>query len=163
MLDTARLSLNIPLISNGWDKNKRFDVKKHYKECVKNNEVLQCPFEEIFPAAMDIIESLEGVCFKNPHRHLGLGDCCDAVEFNFFNYDHNNIPKLKAIEAKINKKVLFIGIGYDIIGDYLVDESGNIYFLNEIKGELHRVSSDIYNFLESDIYKLTDMDGKEFL
>ena len=83
MLDTARLSSNIPLISNGWDKNKKFDVKKCYEKCVRDNYVLQSPFEKIFPAAMDIIESPEGVCFKNPHKHLGLGSSCDAAEFNF--------------------------------------------------------------------------------
>lgn len=163
MPDTARLSSNIPLISNGWDKNKKFDVKSCYEKCARDKFALQSPFEDIFPAAMDIIESLEGVCFKNPHRHLGLGDCCDAVEFNFFNYDNYSIPKLKAIEGQINKRAFFIGIGYDMIGHRLVDEDGAVYFYNEIKSELHKVSSDIYNFPESDIYKLTDMNGKEFL
>lgn len=44
-----------------------------------------------------------------------------------------------------------------------MDEDGAIYFYNEIKAELHKVSSDIYSFLGSDIYKLTDLEGKEFL
>ena len=64
-----------------------------------------------------------------------------------------------SIQSIIKHKVLFIGIGYDIIGDWLVDESGAIYFWNKLQNKLHRVSQNIYDFLEQDIYKLIDMAG----
>ena len=97
---------------------------------------------------------------QNFHSELGLGECCNAIEFCFFEYDISNISELLFIQSIVKSKVLFIGIGYEIIGDWLVDETGIIYFRNKLRHELHIVSPNIYQFLESDIYKLTDINGK---
>ena len=45
----------------------------------------------------------------------------------------------------------------------MVDEDVTVYFRNAIKEELHKVSYNIYDFLESDIFKLTDLEGKKIL
>ena len=67
---------------------------------------------------------------------------------------------MQIINRQIGKQALFIGIGYDIIGDWLVDENGRIYFRDNLRNKTHWVSSDIYQFLEQDIYKLTDKAGQ---
>ena len=83
-----------------------------------------------------------------------------VIEFSYFNYDTSNTSELEEISSEIKKDVLFIGIGYDIIGDWLIDVDGIIYFRDSIRNHLHPFSLNIYNFLEKDIYKLTDLNGK---
>lgn len=128
----------------------------------------QIPIKELFPAVKDIIETLDGIIIENLHPELGLGSC-PTIEFDFFNYDEYSVSELLSIQEVIGKRAAFIGIGYDIIGDWLVDEEGIIYFRNkiiddlQIKDRLHIVSKDIYQFLKHDIYNLIDLNGNEFL
>lgn len=159
MLDVNRLSSNLLLIKSGWNRSYKIDIEKCYQECEKDKHSPQVPIQELFQTARDIIETLEGICIKNLHPELGLGSSCDVIEFSYFNYDTLSHSELLSIQSIIKRKVLFIGIGYDIIGDWLVDESGAIYFWNKLQNKLHRVSQNIYDFLEQDIYKLTDMAG----
>lgn len=118
------------------------------------------PIQKIFPKAFEIIEALEGITIKNLHTELGLGEDSGVIEFNYFNYDTSNIDELEEISSKIGKTVLFIGIGYDIIGDWLIDDDGIIYFRDHIRNHLHSFSLNIYDFLEKDIYKMTNLNGE---
>ena len=52
---------------------------------------------------------------------------------------------------------MYIGIGFDIIGDWLVDENGALYFQNNIRDTLTAFSQNIYDFLEKDIYRCGDL------
>ncbi|MCX4378168.1 MAG: hypothetical protein OSJ61_18655, partial [Lachnospiraceae bacterium] len=61
------------------------------------------------------------------------------------------------------ESLLFIGIGYNIIGDWLISESGKIYFYNKFFRRLHIMSNNIYDFLKQDIYKITDIYGTNIL
>ena len=165
MLDIERL-LHIPLlVQKNWDFVHRLDIEKYYVDCMykskeqNRNFSPQVPIEEIFPAARNIIEVLNGFVVENSHSELGLGDSCNIIEFDFFEYDSSVFNKLQAIQKQLGKKVLFIGIGYDIIGDWLVDEDGAIYFLDKIRECLHFMSEDIYCFLEQDIFQLVDKNG----
>lgn len=162
MLDITRLSSNQLLIQYGWSPSYKVNIEEYYRLTYHDGYSLQLSIEELFPAVKDIIESLEGIVIGNLHPSLKLG-YCDTIEFSFFNYDEYNVPELLSIQKNIGKRVAFIGIGYDIIGDWLVDEEGLIYFRNKIQNRLHIISKDIYQFLEHDIYKLTDINGKEFL
>lgn len=158
MLDTARLSRIPLLIQKNWDFTHKLDIEKYYADCI--NFSPQVPIEEVFPAARDIIEGLNGLIVKNPHSELGLGDSCNVIEFDFFEYDSSVSNELQAVQKQLGKKVLFIGIGYDIIGDWLVDEDGAIYFLNKIRKHLHFMSENIYCFLEQNIFQLVDKNGE---
>lgn len=150
MLDIERLS-HIPLlVQKNWDFVHKLDIEKYYADCI--NFLPQVPIEEVFPAAKDIIEGLNGLVVENSHSELGLGDSCNIIEFDFFEYDASVFNKLHELQKQIGKKVLFIGIGYDIIGDWLVDEDGAIYFFDKIRECLHFMSEDIYCFLEQDIF-----------
>lgn len=158
MLDVSRL-LSIQMLSqSGWTPTHRIDIDMRYS-CLKGNLQAQVPIEEIFPSAREIIESLDGIKIKNLHPELGLGDGCSVIEFDFFEYDTSSVSELVPIQDFIKKRVLFIGTGYDIIGDWLVDEDGAIYFYNVIRHRLHMVSKNIYRFLEQDIYNLADVNG----
>lgn len=148
MLDLKRLSKNELLIQNGWKAEQRVNIREN---------------QQIFSKAFDVIEALDGTTIKNLHPELGLGEDTFVIEFDYFNYDISNNDELEEISSKIGKPVLFIGIGYDIIGDWLIDEEGIIYFRNKIKNHLHPFSLNIYDFLEKDIYKLTDLNGEYIL
>lgn len=193
MLDRKRLSAIPLLIQNGWTPAHRTDVVMRYqlleqtdkewrvnhgkKQSIKQSREQPCgqqsnlkrvcqvqvPITELFQTAEDIVEALDGIRIRNPHAELGLGENCNAIEFNFFEYDASSYPELLDIQSKIGKRVLFIGIGYDIIGDWLADENGAIYFRDKIRNKLHLVSENIYQFLERDIYTLTDRNGKSIL
>lgn len=158
MLDRSWLSSIQLLIQNGWTQAHRVDIEKRYLQ-LKSGHHAQVAIEEIFPAARDIIEALDGIVIKNLHPRFGPYNACNTIEFDFFEYDVSNFSELWEIQSQLEKRVLFIGIGYGIIGDWLVDEAGFIYFRDIIRGRLHLVSTNIYQFLEQDIYKLTDIDG----
>lgn len=165
-LDINRLSL-IPLLKeSGWRPENKIDLEhlyakleKQYQNSQSICDVLQVPLKEVFPAAKEIIEGFNGVCIKNLHPELGLGADCNTIEFDFFEYDRSNFLDLQILNYKAQERLLFIGIGYDIIGDWLIAESGRIYFFNKISDRLHLVSENIYEFFEQDIYKLQDING----
>lgn len=148
MLDLERLSKNELLIQNGWKTGHRVNIKEKRK---------------IFPKALEVIDALEGITIKNLHPELGLGKDSFVIEFDYFNYDNSVTGELEEISSKVGKSVLFIGIGYDMIGDWLIDAEGTIYFRNKLKNYLHPFSLNIYDFLEKDIYKLTDLNGTYIL
>ena len=148
MLDLKRLSKNKLLIQNGWKTEYRVNIREN---------------QNIFPRAFEIIEALDGTTIKKLHPELGLGEDSFVIEFDYFNYDISITDELEEIGSIIGKPVLFIGIGYDIIGDWLIDAEGIIYFRNKIKKRLHPFSLNIYDFLEKDIYKLTDLNGEYIL
>ena len=148
MLDLKRLSKNELLIQNGWKPEHRVNIREN---------------QNIFTKAFEIIEALDGTTIKNLHPELGLGEDSFVVEFDYFNYDTSITDELEEISSKIGKEVLFIGIGYDIVGDWFIDDEGIIYFRNKIKNHLHPFSLNIYDFLEKDIYKLTDLNGEYIL
>lgn len=119
----------------------------------------QVPPDTIFPAAWEIIDSLDGICVKNQCPNLGLGPDCFAVEFDFFNYDDSVFPELQTISSDLGRQVLFLGIGYDIAGDWLADDIGRILFRNKLTGKLFLFSQEIYSFLEKDIYGYFALNG----
>ena len=143
MLDIKRLSKNELLIQNGWKPGNQ-----------------RKPNEKIFPKAFEVVEALNGTTIKNMHPELGLGEDTFVIEFDFYNYDCSNTSELEEISRQIGKDVLFMGIGYDIIGDWLIDTDGMIWFRDSIRKHLHPFSLNIYEFLERDIYKLTDLNGE---
>ena len=168
MLDIKRLSKNELLIQSGWKPEHKVNIKEIYtkieyeynQKTDKNSSFLpQMPIHQIFPRAFEIIEVLEGITIKNLRPELGLGEDSFVIEFNYFNYDTSNTSELEEISSKVGKGVLFIGIGYDIIGDWLIDDEGMIYFRDSIRKRLHPFSLNIYDFLEKDIYNLTDLNG----
>ena len=63
------------------------------------------------------------------------------------------------LSNQIQERLLFIGIGYDIIGDWLIAESERIYFFNKMSDRLHLISKNIYEFFERDIYRVQDING----
>lgn len=162
MLDIKRLSSNQLLIQHGWSPSYKVNIEKCYMEAKHDGYAPQIPINELFPAVKDIIETLDGIIIGDLHLGLGLGSC-DIIEFDFFNYDEYNVPELLSIQERIGKRAAFIGIGYDIIGDWLVDEEGLIYFRNIMRDRLHIVSRDIYHFLEHEIYQITDINANKFL
>lgn len=168
LLDWERLSSNPLLQKNGWEKTYKIDIVKQYEKInqqyIKNPqpyELAQVPLEDVFLSAKAIIESFEGTCIHqfSHHRLLKLGEGCDVIEFSFFGYDAYNFPELQTIGAEVGEKVLFIGIGFDTIGDWLVGESGRIYFRNKLSNKLYLVSENIYDLLERELYKLEDVNG----
>ena len=50
-----------------------------------------------------------------------------------------------------------------MVGDWLISESGKIYFYNKFFRRLHIMSNNIYDFLKQDIYKITDIYGTNIL
>ena len=169
MLDIKRLSKNELLIQSGWKPDHKVNIKEIYAKIEyeydhrtdKKSYVLpQMPIYQLFPKAFEVIEVLEGISIKNVHPALGLGEDSFTIEFSYFDYDTSNTSELEEISSKIGKKVLFIGIGYDIIGDWLIDDEGIIYFRDSIRKHLHPFSLNIYDFLEKDIYNLTDLNGE---
>lgn len=166
MLDIKRLSENKLLIKNGWNPEHKINIKETYEKIYnqnkgKNPDLLpQVAIGKIFPQAFEIIEVLEGTNIKNLHPELGLGEGSFVIEFDFFSYDLSNKSELEELSSKIGKQILFFGIGYDIIGDWLIDDDGIIYFWDSIREHLHPFSQNIYDFLEKDIYKLTDLNDK---
>lgn len=169
MLDIRRLSKIELLIQSGWKPEHKVNVKdiyakieKEYNQRTDNNSnfLPQIPIQKIFPKAFEVIEVLDGISIKNLHHELGLSEDAFVIEFSYFDYDTSNTSELEEISSKIGKEVLFIGIGYDIIGDWLIDDEGIIYFRDSIRKYLHPFSLSIYDFLEKDIYKLTDLNGE---
>lgn len=166
MLDIKRLSKNELLIKNGWNPEHKVNIKETYAKIYNQNKgknpnsLPQVVFEKIFLKAFEIIEVLEGTTIKNLHPELGLGEDSLVIEFNFFNYDISNNSELEELSSKIGKRILFFGIGYDIIGNWLIDDDGIIYFFDSIRKHLHPFSQNIYDFLEKDIYKLTDLNDE---
>ena len=53
------------------------------------------------------------------------------------------------LSNQIQERLLFIGIGYDIIGDWLIAESERIYFFNKMSDRLHLISKNIYEFFKN--------------
>ena len=166
MLDKNRL-YSIPLLrQNGWQPTNRTDLKQKYAELErmyqKNQNICYVPqvsLKEIFPAARQVIESFEGICIKNFHFELGMGRDSNIIEFGFFEYDRSNVYDLQMLSNQIQERLLFIGIGYDIIGDWLIAESERIYFFNKMSDRLHLISKNIYEFFERDIYRVQDING----
>lgn len=160
MLDQKRLGA-IPLLqASGWDPARHGRIKAKLARldpCFPP----QVPPEAIFPAAWEVIDSLDGLCVPNQCPELGLGPDCHAVEFDFFNYDASVYPELQAMGDRLDRRVLFLGIGYDIAGDWLVDEAGMIYFRNRLTQRLFLFSRDIYNFLEKDLSGHTAQGGED--
>lgn len=165
MLDTKQLSSNRILLQNGWTPKHKTNLEKNYAEITNHllSPLPQVSLKNVFPIARNIIESLNGIIIKNPHRELGLGASSCIIEFDFFEYDSSNFSELQMISKQLGKRVLFIGIGYDLIGDWLVDEDEAIYFRNQLSHQLHFVSNDIYTFLEEDIDKIMDVNGTNIL
>lgn len=169
MLDCSRLEKNALLIESGWSTSHTGQLKKHLEKWEHLNKRLehpkpyllpQVPSQEIFQQAWDIVDTLDGICIKNQCPELGVGESTDAIEFDFFHYDSYVYEELQRIRLKIGKPVIYIGIGYAIAGDWLVDETGIIYFQNCLTDTLFPFSKDIYTFLEKDIYGYTDLYGK---
>ncbi|MCH5192609.1 MAG: hypothetical protein J1F11_01520 [Oscillospiraceae bacterium] len=167
MLDIKRLLKNELLIKNGWTPEHKINISdiyaKIYDGSINSNLFPQVAIEKIFPKAFEIIEVLEGTTIKNLHTELGLGEDLHIIEFDYFNYDISNNSELEKLSSEIGKSILFLGIGYDIIGDWLIDSDGIIYFLNSIRKQLHPFSLNIYDFLEKDIYNLTDLNNEYIL
>ena len=136
MLDLEQLE-KIPLLqAAGWSRSRSGQLRQRMG-CLDPRFPPQVPPEAIFPAAWEIIDALEGTLIPNQCPELGLGGSCHAIEFDF------------------------LGIGYDIAGDWLVDETGAIWFRNRLAvGKLFPFSPDIYRFLEKDLFGCVDMDGK---
>jgi len=157
MLDLKRLENSTLLRASGWTPFHSGHLQKRLAQISRSD--LQVPPEAIFPAAWEVIESLDGICIKNQCPELGLGRDCCAIEFDFFNYDDSVSPELQTIGAKIGRPVIFLGIGYDIAGDWLLDDAGTLYFRNKLTGKLFLFSDNIYCFLEKDIFGYTARDG----
>lgn len=166
MLDIKRLLKNDLLIKNGWSPKHKVNIKEVYARIYNQNKdknssfLPQVAIEKIFPKAFEIIEVLEGTAIKNLHPELGLGEDSLVIEFNYFDYDISNNSEREKLSSQIGKSILFFGIGYDIIGHWLIDDEGIIYFFDSIRKHLHPFSLNIYDFLEKDIYKLTDLNDE---
>ena len=152
MLNYVRLEANSLLVDAGWTPLYKGLLQKHLSH-LDWRFPPQVPPDIIFDSARDIIDALDGIRIKNQCPELGVGSSCDAIEFDFFNYDASVYPKLEAVSQKIGKRALYIGIGYDIMGDWLVDETGILYFQNRMCNTLSPFSKNIYDFLEKDIYR----------
>ena len=156
MLNYMRLEANRLLIDAGWTPSYKGLLQKHLSH-LDWRFPPQIPPDPIFESAKDIIDALDGIQIKNQCPELGVGPSCSAIEFDFFNYDDSVYPELEAISQKIGRRVVYIGIGYDIMGDWLVDETGILYFQNRIYSTFSLFSQSIYDFLEKDIYKCSDL------
>ncbi len=156
MLDYKRLEANKLLVNSGWSRPH----KNHWQGRLAHLEPrfpFQVPADEIFESARDIIDALDGIQIRNQCAGLGLGSSCSVIDFDFFNYDASIRPELEAVWGRIGKRAVYIGIGFDIIGDWLVDENGALYFQNNIRDTLTAFSQNIYDFLEKDIYRCGDL------
>lgn len=69
------------------------------------------------------------------------------------NHDVSIRPELEAVWGRIGKRAVYIGIGFYMIGDWLVDVNGVLCFQNNIMDSLIAFSQNIYDFLEKDIYR----------
>ncbi len=158
MLDLMRLE-GCPLLqAAGWNRSRA----GHLAERLGRLNLCYpppVPPEAIFPAAWEIVDALEGTVIPNQCPELGPGATCHAVEFDFLGYDASLRPELEAIGKVLRRRALFLGIGYDIAGDWLVDETGMLYFLNRLREGLFPFSHNIYQFLEKDLYSCTSLDG----
>ena len=156
MLDYKRLETNSLLIKSGWTPSHNNLLQKGLSHLNLPYQ-LQVPVSAIFESAREIVDALDGICIRNQCTERGLGSGCNAVEFDFFEYDTSVYPELEAVRHEIGKQVVYIGVGYDIIGDWLVDETGVLYFQNKIEHTLLPFSHNIYDFLEKDIYKFPSL------
>lgn len=162
MLDYRRLSA-VPLLQEaGWTPPPAGRLAERFRRLRDSRFPPQLPAEELFPAARDIVEALDGVCIPNQCPELGLGSSCSAIEFDFFHYDASVRPELLALGAEMGRRAVFLGIGYDIAGDWLADEGGRIWFYSRLKPERGPVlfSPDIYAFLEKDICGYRGLSGE---
>lgn len=139
MLDYKRLESNRLLRASGWTPYHKGLFQKHLSHLHKNFPP-QVPPNAMFERA-----------------GLGVGPSCAAIEFDFFHYDASVYPELEAVCRQIGKPAVYIGIGYDILGDWLIDETGVVYFQNQIQKTLTPFSQNIYDFLEKDIYRCADL------
>ena len=160
MLDLEQLE-KIPLLqAAGWSRSRAGKLRQRMG-CLDPRFPPQVPPEAIFPAAWEIIDALEGTLIPNQCPELGPGGSCHAIEFDFLGYDDSVRPELAEMETAVGQRVILLGIGYDIAGDWLVDETGAIWFRNRLAvGKLFPFSPDIYRFLEKDLLGYVDMDGK---
>lgn len=156
MLDYKRLEANRLLWASGWTPHHKGLFQKHLSHLHKNFPP-QVPLNAIFERAREIIDALDGICIQNQCDGLGVGPFCSAIEFDFFHYDASVYPELEAVCRQIGKPAVYIGIGYDILGDWLIDKTGVIYFQNQIQKTLTPFSQNIYDFLEKDIYRCADL------
>ena len=156
MLDEKRLSANRLLREAGWTPARKNLLQEHLSRIDPRFQP-QVPADAIFERAKEIVDTLDGLCIPNQCTGLGADASCNAIEFDFFNYDRSIFPELEAASRKIGKQALYIGIGYDIIGDWLVDETGVLYFQNKIRHTLSPFSRNIFDFLEKDIYRCAEM------
>lgn len=158
MLGLERLE-RIPILQTaGWTRTRA----GHLQERLYHRDPHfppQVPEDAIFPAAWEIIDALEGICIPNQCPELGLGATCHAIEFDFLGYDSSVLPELEIVNKELGQRVLFLGIGYDIAGDWLVDETGTLYFWNRLTQRRFPFSTDIYSFLEKDVYGFSAIDG----
>lgn len=159
MLDYGRLETNALLVKAGWTVEHRNLLQKSISR-LDPRFPPQVPECAIFESARDIIDALNGICIRNQCPCLGVSKDTNAIEFDFFNYDVSVYSELRAVCTQIGWQAVYIGIGYDIIGDWIVDEEGKIYFQNRRNNKLSLFSMSIYDFLEKDIYKYTDLFGK---
>lgn len=159
MLDLEQLE-KIPLLqAAGWSRSRAGKLRQRMG-CLDPRFPPQVPPEAIFPAAWEIIDALEGTLIPNQCSELGLGGSCHAIEFDFLGYDDSVRRELTEMETTVGRRVILLGIGYDIAGDWLVDETGAIWFRNRLAvGKLFPFSPDIYRFLEKDLFGCVDMDG----
>jgi hypothetical protein len=126
-----------------------------------SDDEAQAPASEVFKSARDIFESLQGTRIQNVCPELTLSVDSEAIEFDYYSYDFSNREELAEIGKQVGEKVLFFGIGYDIIGDWLVGESGKIYFRDKIRNRLSLMTDDIYDLLERTIYSTNDIYGED--
>ena len=131
MLDLEQLE-KIPLLqAAGWSRSRSGQLRQRMG-CLDPRFPPQVPPEAIFPAAWEIIDALEGTLIPNQCPELGLGGSCHAIEFDFLGYDDSVRPELAEMETAVGQRVILLGIGYDIAGDWLVDETGAIWFRNRL-------------------------------
>ena len=77
MLDQTRLQRNPLLVASGWDPARHGRLKARLAR-IDPRFPPQVPPEAIFPAAWEIIDSLDGLCIKNQCPELGVGESCHA-------------------------------------------------------------------------------------
>lgn len=164
MLDLERLA-RIPLLQKaGWTPARAGRLAERYRH-LDPRYPPQVPPEQLFPAAWEVVDALDGVCIPNQCPELRLGSSCNAIEFDFFNYDDSVRPELLTLSARAGERLVFLGIGYDIAGDWLIGETGRIWFRNCLKEGRGPVlfSQNIYDFLEKDIHQYRDLSGESIL
>ena len=151
MLDYKRLEANALLREAGWTPSRKGLLEKHLSH-LDWRYPPQVPINGIFESARGIIDALDGICIPNQCAGLGVGTSCMAIEFDFFHYDASISSKLEVVCRQIGRRAVYIGPGYNILGDWLVDETGAIYFENNLRKTLACFSPNIYQFFENDIF-----------